>query len=79
MVPNKIPLGTFFARTLELGESAREQFGKFYFSSIYNIPNLDYDEEKYMPVFNRFNPIYSGINTYIESNLDKILNINKNV
>ena len=80
MVPNQIPFDKFFANTLELGASASEAIGKFYFSKNYNLRNEKIDKEgKYSPVEARFAPIEQGIISYIKANQDKLLNLNRNV
>jgi hypothetical protein len=55
MVPNQIPFDKFFANTLELGASATEAIGKFYFSKNYNLRNEKIDTKgKYIPIEARF-------------------------
>lgn len=80
MVPNQIPFDKFFANTLELGASATEAIGKFYFSKNYNLRNEEIDTKgRYIPIEARFQPIEPAIVSYIKANQDKLLNLNKNV
>lgn len=80
MVPNRIPLGRFFSRTLELGDAASEKLGKFYFSKEYNIRNKEKDpQDKYSVIENRFEPISQAIFTFTEANIHKLLNMDKNI
>jgi hypothetical protein len=80
MVPNHIPLGRFFSRTLELGDAASEKIGKFYFSKEYNIRDIEKDQAgKYIDVEKRFEPISKAILTFTEANAHKMLNMDKNI
>lgn len=80
MVPNEVSLGWFFSNGLDLGDSAKEALGKFYFSRNYNIRNVEKDPDgNYIPIENRFDPISNAIFSYAEANAHKLLNMDRQI